>query len=320
MKAVVYENFGSPDVLEYKEVEKPTVNEDDILVKIHASSMNAVDWHIRIPTPSFARLMGGRAKTLFMKPRFPILGADFAGKIEAVGKNIEQFKIGDEVFGAVKAGCHAEYICVSEKDATLKPVNMTFEQAAAVPTCGYMALQGLRDHGNIKSGQRVLINGASGGVGTFAVQIAKSFGTEVTGVCSTRNLEQAKNIGADNVIDYTKEDFTKNGESYDLIFDVVAQTSFSKCKGSLKPEGVYVSTVFGLRPILQKFWTSMTSSKKMKPYLGKPNTEDIIFLRDLIETGKVTPVIDKVYPLNEVAQAHRYMEKGHATGKVIIKM
>ena len=318
MKAVVYEKFGSPDVLEYKEVKKPTVREDDILVKIHASSMNAVDWHIRIPTPSFARLMGGSAKTLFMKPRFPILGADFAGTIESIGKNIEQFKIDDEVFGAVNAGCHAEYICVSEKDAVLKPVNMTFEQAAAVPTCGFMALQGLRDHGNIKSGQRVLINGASGGVGTFAVQIAKSFGAEVTGVCSSRNLELVKNIGADDVIDYTKEDFTKNGESYDLIFDVVAKSSFSKCKDSLKPEGIYVSTVMGLRPILRKFWTSMTSSKKMIPYLGKHNKEDIIFVRDLIEAGKVTSVIDRVYPLSEVAEAHRYVEKGHARGKVIL--
>ena len=320
MKAVIYEKFGSPDVLEYKEVEKPAVNEDNVLVKIHASSMNAVDWHIRIPTPSFARLMGGSAKTLFMKPKFPILGADFAGKVESVGKNIEQFKVADEVFGAVKAGCHAEYICVSEKDAVLKPVNMTFEQAAAVPTCGYMALQGLRDHGKIKSGQRVLINGASGGVGTFAVQIAKSFGAEVMGVCSTRNLEQAKNIGADEVIDYTVEDFTKKGESYDLIFDVVAKTSFSKCKGSLKPEGIYVSTVFGLRPILRKFWTSMTSSKKMIPYLGKPNNEDVIFIRNLIDAGKVTSVIDRVYPLSEAAEAHRYIEKGHAQGKVILKM
>jgi NADPH:quinone reductase-like Zn-dependent oxidoreductase len=320
VKAVVYEKFGSPDVLEYKEVDKPTINEDEILVKIHASSMNAVDWHIRIPTPSFARLMGGSAKTLFMKPRFPILGADFAGKIEAVGKNIEQFKVDDDVFGSVKAGGHAEYICISEKDAVLKPVSMTFEQAAAVPTCGYMALQGLRDHGKIKSGQKVLINGASGGVGTFAVQIAKSFGAEVTGVCSTQNLEQAKSIGANNVVDYKKEDFTKNGEQYDLIFDVVAKSSFSKCKDSLRPEGIYVSTVFGLRPILQKFWTSMSGNKKMIPYLGKPNKDDLIFLRDLIEAGKVSSVIDKIYPLNEVPQAHRYMEKGHAKGKVIIKI
>ena len=320
MKAVVYEKFGSPDVLEYREVEKPTVMEDDILVKIHASSMNAVDWHIRIPTPSFARLMGGSAKTFFMKPRFPILGADFAGKIESVGKNIEQFKIYDEVFGSVNAGCHAEYICVSEKDAALKPVNMTFEQAAAVPTCGFMALQGLRDKGNIKSGQRVLINGASGGVGTFAVQIAKSFGAEVTGVCSTRNLELVKSIGADKVIDYTKEDFTKTGDSYDLIFDVVSKSTFSKCKNSLKPRGIYVTPKYGLRPILRKFWTSITSSKKMIPYLGKHSKEDVIFVRDLIEAGKVESVIDRVYPLREVAEAHRYMEKGHARGKVIITM
>jgi len=320
MKAVVYEKFGSPDVLEYREVGKPTVMEDDILVKIHASSMNAIDWHIRVPTPSMARLLGGSAKTLFMKPRFPILGADFAGKIESVGKKIEQFKKDDEVFGAVKAGCHAEYICVSEKDVALKPVNMTFEQAAAVPTCGFMALQGLRDKGNIKPGQRVLINGASGGVGTFAVQIAKSFGAEVTGVCSTRNLELVKSIGADEVIDYTKEDFTKTGESYDLIFDIVAKSSFSKCKSSLKPEGIFVTTKYGLRPILRKFWTSMTSSKKMIPYLGKLNMEDVIFVRDLIEAGKVKSVIDRVYPLSEAAEAHKYMEKGHARGKVIITM
>jgi len=320
MKAVVYEKFGSPDVLEYKEVEKPTVTEDDLLVKIHASSMNAIDWHIRIPTPSFARLMGGSAKTLFTKPRFPILGTDFAGEIESIGKNIEHFKVDDEVFGTIRAGSHAEYICVNEKDVVLKPTNVTYEQAAAVPTCGFMALQGLRDKGNIKSGQQVLINGASGGVGTFAVQIAKSFGVNVTGVCSTRNLELVKSIGADEVIDYRKEDFTKNGEVYDLIFDVVAKSSFSKCKNSLKPEGIYVSTVFGLRPILRKFWTSITGSKKMIPYLGKPTKEDLIFVRDLVEAGKVKSLIDRVYPLSETAEAHRYMEKGHAQGKVIITM
>ncbi|MGD8505629.1 MAG: NAD(P)-dependent alcohol dehydrogenase [Candidatus Bathyarchaeota archaeon] len=320
MKAVVYEKFGSPDVLEYRDVEKPTGMEDDILVKIHASSMNAIDWHIRIPTPSMARLLGGSAKTLFMKPKYPILGADFAGKIESVGKNVEQFKIDDEVFGMVNAGSHAEYICVSEKDVALKPANMTYEQAAAVPTCGFMALQGLRDKGNIKSGQRVLINGASGGVGTFAVQIAKSFGAEVTGVCSTRNLELVESIGADEVIDYTREDFTKRVESYDLIFDIVAKSSFSKCENSLKPEGIFVTTKFGLRPILRKFWTSMTSSKKMVPYLGKRNIEDVIFVRDLVEDGKVKSVIDRVYPLKEVAEAHRYMEKGHARGKVIIEI
>ena len=321
MKAVIYEKFGSPNVLEYREVEKPTVMEDGILVKIHASSMNAVDWHIRSGTPFMARLLGGSAKTLFRKPKSNMLGADFAGKIESVGKNIEQFKKDDDVFGFVNVGAHAEYICVSEKGLVIKkPVNMTYEQAAAVPTAGIMALQGLRDKGNIKSGQRVLINGASGGIGTFSVQIAKSFGAEVTGVCSTRNLELIKSIGADEVIDYTKEDFTKTGQSYDLIFDIVAKSSFSKCKNSLKPEGIYVSTVFGLRPILRKFWTSITSSKKMIPYLGKINKEDIIFVRELIEAGKVKSVIDRVYPLREVAEAHRYMEKGHARGKVIITM
>lgn len=320
MKAAVYEKYGSPDVLEYREVEKPKITEDGILVKIFAASMNAVDWHIRSGTPFMARLMGGSAKTLFMKPKFPILGADFAGKIESVGKNIEHFENDDEVFGTVKAGSHAEYIRVSEKDVALKPVNMTYEQAAAVPTCGIMALQGLRDRGNIKPEQKVLINGASGGIGTFAVQIAKSFGADVTGVCSTRNVELVKSIGADEVIDYTKKDFTKNGERYDLIFDVVGKSSFTKCKKSLKSEGIYVSTVFGLRHILRKFWASITSSKKMIPYIGKPNKEDILFVRDLIEAGKVKAVIDRVYPLSEIAEAHRYMEKGHARGKVIITM
>lgn len=318
MKAVVYEKYGSPDVLEYREIEKPTVMEDGILVKIHAASMNPIDWHSRSGTPSMARLLTGSAKTLFTKPKSNMLGVDFAGKVESVGKNVEQFKKDDDVFGLIRVGAHAEYICVSEKDVALKPVNMTYEQAAAVPFAGIMALQGIRDKGNIKQGQRVLINGASGGIGTFSVQIAKSFGAEVTGVCSTRNLELVKSIGADEVIDYTKEDFTKMGESYDLIFDVVDKSSFSKCKDSLKPEGIFVSTVYGLRPILRKFWTSMTSSKKMIPYIGKPNKEDVIFLRDLIEAGKVKSVIDRCYPLNEVAEAHRYMEKGHARGKVLI--
>ena len=253
-----------------------------------------------------------------MKPKSPLLGADFAGKIESIGKNVEQFKKDDEVFGKVNVGAHAEYVCVSEKDVALKPVNMTYEQAAAVPTAGFMALQGLRDEGNIKPGQRVLINGASGGIGTFSVQIAKSFGAEVTGVCSTRNLELVKSIGADEVIDYTREDFTKTGQSYDLIYDVVGKSSFSKCKNSLEPEGIYVTTAFSLGLILQKFWTSMTSSKKMIPFLGKPSKEYLICLKDLIEAGKVTSVIDRVYPLSEIAEAHRYVEKGHAGGKVIV--
>jgi NADPH:quinone reductase-like Zn-dependent oxidoreductase len=320
MKAVVYEKYGTPDVLEYREIEKPMVMEDDILVKIHAASMNAVDWHIRSGTPFMARLMGGSARTLFMKPKSNMLGADFAGEIEAIGKNIEQFKKGDDVFGLVKVGAHAEYICVSEKDVALKPVNMTYEQAAAVPTAGFMAIQGLRDEGNIKPGQRVLINGASGGTGTFSVQIAKSFGAKATGVCSTRNLELVKSIGADEVIDYTMEDFTKKGESCDLIYDVVAKSSFSKCESSLNPEGIYVTTAFGLGLILQKFWTSMTSSKRMIPFLGKPSKEYLISLKDLTEAGKVTSVIDRRYPLREVAEAHRYVEKGHARGKVIITM
>ncbi|MCP8304295.1 MAG: NAD(P)-dependent alcohol dehydrogenase [archaeon] len=320
MKAVVYEKYGSPEVLEFREIEKPTVMEDDVLVKIHAASMNPMDVHFRSGTPFMARLMTG-----LLKPKSKILGFDFAGKIESVGENVEQFKKDDDVFGLVPpervdGGANAEYVCVSEKDIALKPVNMTYEQAAAVPVAAPMALQGLRDKGNIKPGQRVLINGASGGIGTFAVQIAKSFGVEVTGVCSTRNLELVKSIGADEVIDYTKEDFTKKDQSYNLIFDVVAKNSFSKCKNALTPEGIYVTTAYGPKLLLQKYWTSMTSSKKMIPMWGKRSKEDLIFLRDLIEAGKITSVIDRVYPLNEIAEAHRYVGKGHARGKVIITL
>lgn len=232
-------------------------------------------------------------------------------------------KIGDEVFGMSpgdRDGSHAEYISVSEENVALKPVNMTYEQAAGVPFAGGMALEGIRDYGKIEPGQRILINGASGGMGTYAVQIAKAFGAEVTEVCSTRNLEMVQSIGADHVIDYTKEDFTKNGEIYDVIFDVVDKNSFSNCSNSLSDNGIYITT--GMNPglMFQKFWTSMTSSKSALPMWGKGMKEDLIYLRGLIEDGKVITVIDRTYSLNEVPKAHRYIEQGHARGKVIIKI
>jgi NADPH:quinone reductase-like Zn-dependent oxidoreductase len=319
MKAVVYEKYGSPEVLEYKEIEKPTVLDDDVLVKINAAAMNPLDWRLRSGTPFLARLIISG----IMKPKMQILGVDFAGTVESVGKNVEQLKIGDEVFGMAPSGrngSHAEYISVSEENVALKPANTTYEQAAGVPFAGTMALEGVRDYGEIKPGQRFLINGASGGMGTYAVQIAKAFGAEVTGVCSTRNLEMVQSIGADHVIDYTKEDFTKNGKIYNVIFDVVAKNSFSNCSNSLSDNGIYITTGMGPGLIFQKFWTSMTSSKKMLPMWGKGRKEDLIILKDLIEDGSVTTVIDRTYSLNEVPEAHRYIEQGHARGKVIIKI
>lgn len=319
MKVVYYEKYGPPEVLEYKEIEKPVVMDDDVLVKIHAAAMNPLDWRLRSGTPFLARLVISG----LTKPKTHILGVDFAGTVESVGKNVEQLYIGDEVFGMVpggRDGSHAEYVCISEKNVALKPVNMTYEQAAGVPFAGSMALEGIRDYGEIKSGQRILINGASGGMGTYAVQIAKSFGAEVTGVCSTRNLEMVQSIGADHVIDYTKEDFTKMGEIYDVIFDVVDKNSFSNCRNSLSDNGIYITTGMSPRLILQKTWTSMTSSKSALPMWGKGMKEDLIILKDLIEEGKVTTVIDRTYSLSEVPEAHRYIEQGHARGKVIIKI
>jgi len=319
MRAIYYDKYGGPDVLEYKEIEKPVAMDDDVLVKNHAAAMNPMDWRLRSGTPFLARLVVSG----ITKPKRPILGVDFAGTVESVGKNVEQLKIGDEVYGMVQAnrdGSHAEYVCVPEENVALKPVNMTYEQAAGVPFAGTMALEGIRDYGNIKPGQRVLINGASGGIGTYAVQIAKTFGAEVTGVCSTRNLEMVQSIGADHVIDYTKEDFTKKGEVYDVIFDVVDKNTFSNCRDSLSDNGIYITTGMGPGLIFQKFWTSMTSSKSALPMWGKGMKEDLIILKELVEDGKVTTVIDRTYSLEEVPEAHRYIEQGHARGKVIIKI
>jgi NADPH:quinone reductase-like Zn-dependent oxidoreductase len=262
------------------------------------------------------RLMAG-----LLKPKNKVLGIDLAGRVEAVGADVKQFQPGDEVFGSSSHGCFAEYVCVSEAEVVAKPVNMSFEQVAAVPGAATPALQGLRDHGQVQPGQKVLINGASGGVGTFAVQLAQSFGAEVTGVCSTRNLDLVRSIGAGQVVDYTQEDFTQTGERYDLIFDVVAKRSFSDCKRALEPQGIYVTTEFSPVLALAGRWRSMTGNQKMVPLPPKPpSNTDLAFMKELLEGGKVTPTIDRRYSLSELPDALGYLEKGHARGKVIITM
>ena len=322
MRAIVYHKYGSPDVLQLKEVEKPTPKDDEVLIRIYAASANALDWHYMRGTPFLARLVNG-----LQKPKNTKLGADVAGRVEAVGRTVKQFQVGDDVFGCIpinELGSFAEYVCAHEDALALKPARMTFEQAAAVPLAAFTALQGLRDKGQIKLGQKVLINGASGGVGTFAVQIAKSFGTEVTGVCSTRNLDMVRSIGADHVIDYTQEDFTKNGQRYDLIFDAVGNRSVSDYKRALSPNGMCAVAGFTTLPHLFQVlvlgsWVSRTGRKKIgQMETAKPNKKDLVFIKELLEAGKVVPVIDRTYPLSEVPEAIRYLEAGHAKGKVII--
>jgi len=314
MKAMVYHDYGSPDVLELAEIERPVVKDDQVLVRVHAASVNWLDWHFLTGTPFLARMMAG-----LLKPKNKVLGIDVAGRVEAVGANVTQFQPGDEMFGASSHGCFAEYACVSEACLALKPASMTFEEVAAVPGAACPALQGLRDHGQIQPGHKVLINGASGGVGTFAVQLAKSYAAEVTGVCSTRNLDLVRSIGADQVLDYTQEDFTQTGERYDLIFDVVAKRSFSDCKRALRPHGIYVTTEFSPVLALGGLLNSMVGNQKMVPLPPKPPDKmDLVLLKDLLETGKVTPVIDRRYALSELPDALRYLAKGHARGKVVI--
>jgi NADPH:quinone reductase-like Zn-dependent oxidoreductase len=323
MKAMVYTKYGPPDVLELKEVEKPIPKDNEVLVKVHAASANAGDWHLLRADPFLVRLMG----VGLLKPKNKILGSDIAGRVEAVGKNAKQLQPGDEVFGDISGcgfGAFAEYVCASENALVLKPSSTTFEEAAAVPVAAVTALQGLRDKGQIQPGQKVLINGASGGVGTFAVQIAKSFGAEVTGVCSTRNLDMARSIGADQVIDYTGEDFTKNGQHYDLILAANGYHSISDYKRALSPKGIYVMTGGSGAQMFQAMflgpWISMTGSKKMGSLMAQPNNKDLVFIKELLEAGKVVPVIDRRYPLSEVAEAIRYLEEGHARGKVVITL
>jgi NADPH:quinone reductase-like Zn-dependent oxidoreductase len=321
LKAIVYTRYGPPEVLQLKEVEKPTPKEDEVLVKVHAASVNAYDWHLLSADIFLVRLMGGG----LLKPKNTILGADIAGQVEAVGRNVKQFQPGDEVFGDI-AGCgnggFAEYASAPENALVLKPTNLSFEEAAAVPMAAVTALQGVRDQGKIQPGQKVLINGASGGVGTFAVQIAKSFGAEVTAVCSTRNLNMARSIGADHVIDYTQEDFTQNGQQYDLILAVNGYHPISAYKRALAPKGIYVMAGGKPAQIFQAMllgpWMSKTGGKKMGNVSAKPSQKDLVFIKGLIEAGKVVPVIDKRYPLSEAAEALRYLGKGHARGKVVI--
>ena len=315
MKAIVYERYGPPDVLELKEVPTPTPKDDEILIKIHATSVTSADWKFRKAEPFMVRFFNG-----LVKPKNTILGTEFAGEVETAGKDVKNFKNGDQVFGFSGFGSYAEYICLSDNAVvTTKPANLTCDETAAVPFGAMAALFFLRK-GNIKSGQKVLINGASGAVGTYAVQIARSFGAEVTGVCGARNMDLVKSLGADRVIDYTREDFTQNGETYDIIFDTVGRTSFSDCKNSLKPNGFFILTVFGPRQIFQMLWTSMLGGKRVICGVSKERVEDLIFIKELLETGKLKPVIDKLYPLENIVEAHRYMEKGHKTGNVVITL
>jgi NADPH:quinone reductase-like Zn-dependent oxidoreductase len=317
LKAIITSKYGSPDVLEFKEVDKPIPNDDQVLVNVYAASVNPLDWHILRGQPFLVRLMGFG----LFKPKNKILGADVAGRVEAVGKKVSQFKPGDEVFGGT-LGCFAEYVSFSEKHLAPKPRSISFEQAAAVPVAALTALQGLRK-GNIQPGQKVLINGASGGVGTFAVQIAKYFGAEVTGVCSTRNLKMVRTIGADHVIDYTKEDFASQGYSYDLILDNVATRSISKCPRLLDSRGSYVmvgssSMALFFQIFLFGSLISVMSGKKIQSMMTNRNKTDLFFLKELLEAGLLVPVIDRQYKLSEVPDAIRYLEEGHARGKVVI--
>jgi NADPH:quinone reductase-like Zn-dependent oxidoreductase len=314
LKAMIYHEFGSPDNLELGEIEIPAVKNDEVLVKIHASSLNWIDWHFLTGKPFLARFMAG-----LFKPKNQVLGIDLAGVVETIGANVSQFQPSDEVFGSSSHGCFVEYASIPEKDLVAKPANLTFEEAASVFGAAVTAIHALYGPDGIHPGQRVLINGASGGVGTFAVQIAKAMGADVTGVCSTRNLDMVREIGADQVIDYTQEDFTQNGERYDLVFDAVAKRSFSDCKHALKFDGVYVTTEFSLGFVLEGFLKSMTGSKKMVPLPPKPpNVSDQNALKELLESGKVKPVIDRCYSLSEIPDALRYLGEGHARGKVVI--
>jgi NADPH:quinone reductase-like Zn-dependent oxidoreductase len=317
MKAIVYTKYGPPDVLQLKEVAKPTPKDNEVLVEVHAASVNDWDWGLLRGKPFVNRLLFG-----LRKPKVKILGCDIAGRVEAVGRNVKQFQPGDEVFGDI-SGCgmggFAEYVCARENVLAPKSASMTYEQAAAVPQAAVLALQGLRK-GQIQPGQKVLINGAGGGVGTFGMQIAKSFGAEVTGVDSTGKLDMVRSIGADQVIDYTKEDFTKSGRRYDLILDVVVYRSIFDYKRALSPKGIFVMIGGSIPRVFLIALTAplITRSKKLVILAHKPNSKDLVFMNNLFEAGKVVPVIDRRYPLSEVAEALRYFGKGHVQGKVVV--
>jgi len=321
MKAIVRTRYGSPDVLQLKEVEKPVPKDGEIVVQVHAASVNALDWHLMRGKPFLARTGGNGLR----RPKDQRLGVDLAGRVEAVSNKVTQFQVGDEVFGRGR-GAFADYACAREDAVVAKPTSMTFEAAAAVPVAALTALQGLRDKGQIQPGQQVLINGASGGVGTFAVQIAKSLGAEVTAVCSARTVDMARSIGADHVIDYAQEDVTKNGQRYDLILAVNGYHPILAYRRALRPKGRYVmvgaSNAHLIQALLQVMLLGPTLSrigrKKMGFFVANPNQKDLVFVKELLEAGKVVPVIDRRYPLSETAEAVRYLEEGHATGKVVI--
>jgi NADPH:quinone reductase-like Zn-dependent oxidoreductase len=320
MKAIVRDRYGSPDVLELKDVGIPAIDDDSLLVRVRAASINAYDWHVMRGHPFLVRMYYG-----LRKPKSSAMGRDMAGHVDAVGKNVTEFRPGDEVFGSA-VGSLAEYVRGTAKSFVAKPAGLTFEQAAAVPMAARTALQGLRDIGQIQTGQRVLINGASGGVGTFAVQIAKAFGAHVTAVCSTRNVDMVRSLGADEVIDYTREDFTRRGERYDLFLDVAATHSLTAQTRVLTPTGTLVSvgspkyggTASILLGLLEVAVRSRFGSQKLLSFIAKSSKEDLIVLKELIEAGKVRSVIDRTYPLNKAAEAIGYLEKGHARGKVVI--
>ena len=323
IKAIVYHEFGSPDVLRLEEVEKPVPNDNQLLIKVRAVSVNPLDWHFMEGTPYIGRPLAFG----FLKPTVTRLGVDYAGTVEAVGKNITEFKPGDEVYGN-RFGAFAEYVVATDKALALKPASLTFEQAASIPVAALTALQALRDTGKIQPGQKVLINGASGGVGTFAVQIAKSFGAEVTGVCSGRNVELVRSLGADHVIDYTKEDFTKRAERYDLILDNVGSQPLSGFRCVLTPKGKYVAIGGGgvndsrwtgpLVGVIKMLVLKPFGTQEMSMMLAEINRKDLTVLADLIQTGKVKPVIDRTYTFSQLPEAMRYLEEGHARGKVVV--
>lgn len=321
MKAVVCPRYGSPDVLKFEEVEKPAPKDDEILIRIRAAAVNPLDWHLMRGSPFIVRLAAG-----LLRPKSPRTGVDGAGEVEAVGGKVTRFKAGDEVFGCCK-GAFAEYACAAETTMVRKPDNLNFAQAAALPVAGLTALQALRKHGQIQPGQKVLVNGAAGGVGTFAVQIAKSLGAEVTGVCSTRNVQMVRAIGADRVIDYTGKDFTGNGERYDVLLDCIGNHSLAACRQVLQDNGTYV--VVGSKD--RGFWGPMARllsaillsrfvNQNLVGFLAKTNEADLETLRQLAGSGKVTPVIDRTYSLNKTPEAVRYLETGHARGKVVITL
>ena len=321
MKAIVYTKYGPPEVLQIKDLEKPTPKENEVLIKINATTVTSTECTFRKGKPFFARLFTG-----LMRPKITMLGEELSGVIEEIGKSVKLFKVGDQIFGTAgpSFGANVEYLCLPEDGVLVsKPTNMTYEESASSVDGVLTALPFLRDTGNIQQGQKVLINGASGSVGSAGVQLAKYFGAEVTGVCSTTNLELVKSLGADKVIDYTKEDFSKSHETYDIIFNTVGKTSFSRCKKVLKPKGLYLEAAIGLAILSQVLWTSIIGGKKAKiaaTGLRSPRerTKDLFLLKELMEAGKIKPVIDRSYPLEQIAKAHAYVDKGHKKGNVVI--